>query len=72
MELKIFQVEALADSPFQGNPAEFCTIDAWLDDERLEAIAEEKNLSETAFVVCRDGDSRLRWYTQQVEVELCG
>ncbi|MGV8314649.1 PhzF family phenazine biosynthesis protein, partial [Pseudomonas aeruginosa] len=56
MELTIFQVDAFADSPFQGNPAAVCPLDAWLDDERLQAIAEENNLSETAFVVGRDGD----------------
>ncbi len=72
MELTIFQVDAFADSPFQGNPAAVCPLDAWLDDERLQAIAEENNLSETAFVVGRDGDYRLRWFTPQVEVDLCG
>lgn len=72
MELTIFQVDAFADSPFQGNPAAVCPLDAWLDDERLQAIAEENNLSETAFVVGRDGDYQLRWFTPQVEVDLCG
>lgn len=68
MELTIFQVDAFADSPFQGNPAAVCPLDAWLDDERLQAIAEENNLSETAFVVgatatidCAGSRRRSRW-----------
>ncbi|AVK03566.1 PhzF family phenazine biosynthesis protein [Pseudomonas paraeruginosa] len=72
MELTIFQVDAFAEGPFQGNPAAVCPLEAWLDDERLQAIAAENNLSETAYVVGRDGSYQLRWFTPQVEVDLCG
>jgi PhzF family phenazine biosynthesis protein len=73
VEIPIYQIDAFADATFAGNPAAVCPLDAWLDDERLQAIAAENNLSETAFIVARDdGDFDLRWFTPVAEVELCG
>lgn len=70
--MRIFQVDAFASRPFQGNPAAVVPLDAWLDDAVLQAIADENNLSETAFFV-PDGDGfRLRWFTPAAEVDLCG
>ena len=73
--LRFIQVDAFADRPFSGNPAAVMPLDAWLPDEMLQAIAEENNLSETAFTV-PDGsgaaDYELRWFTPTTEVALCG
>jgi PhzF family phenazine biosynthesis protein len=74
-ELRLVQVDAFADRPFTGNPAAVVPLDEWLEDEVLQAIAEENNLSETAFTVpATDGeaDYELRWFTPTVEVVLCG
>ncbi|ODP39742.1 PhzF family phenazine biosynthesis protein [Sphingomonas turrisvirgatae] len=75
MKLPFAQIDAFADRPFTGNPAAVIPLDAWLDDAVLQAIAEENNLSETAFIV-RDAsaaaDYELRWFTPAVEVALCG
>ena len=74
-ELPFWQVDAFADRPFTGNPAAVMPLDAWLDDATLQAIAQENNLAETAFVVAADGrtaDYELRWFTPTVEVALCG
>ena len=49
--LRQYQVDAFAERPFSGNPAAVCALDAWPDDSLLQAIAEENNLSETAFFV---------------------
>lgn len=39
----------------------------------LQAIAAENNLAETAFLVPEGGgDYRLRWFTPNTEVPLCG
>lgn len=73
--LPIFQVDAFADRPFTGNPAAVMPLDHWLDDEVMQAIAAENNLSETAFTVPSerdDADYNLRWFTPTVEVSLCG
>lgn len=75
MKLPFAQIDAFADRPFSGNPAAVIPLDAWLDDAVLQAIAEENNLSETAFIVAdEDGeaDYELRWFTPAVEVALCG
>ncbi len=74
MRLDLFQVDAFASRPFEGNPAAVCPLPAgpWPTDEMLQAIALENNLSETAFFK-PDGDGfRLRWFTPGVEVKLCG
>ncbi len=69
------QIDAFADRPFTGNPAAVMPLDAWLDDAVLQAIAQENNLSETAFLVADDSgaaDYELRWFTPATEVALCG
>jgi PhzF family phenazine biosynthesis protein len=73
-ELRFAQVDAFAERPFTGNPAAVVPLDAWPEDELLQAIAEENNLAETAFTVPVQGeaDYELRWFTPTVEVALCG
>ena len=71
MELTV--VDAFTTEPFTGNPAAVTILEAFPDDIRMQAVAREINLSETAFIVRRaDGDHDLRWFTPTVEVELCG
>ncbi|WP_129139440.1 PhzF family phenazine biosynthesis protein [Modicisalibacter coralii] len=72
MEIPLFQVDAFASRPFEGNPAAVCPLSEWLDDATLQAIAAENNLSETAFFVREATGYRLRWFTPTVEVDLCG
>ena len=71
MELTV--VDAFTDVPFRGNPAAVAVVDAFPDEGRMQAIAREMNLSQTAFAVPRgDGDHDLRWFSPSVEVDLCG
>ena len=73
--LPFFQVDAFAQRPLTGNPAAVMPLERWLDDDLMQAIAAENNLSETAFTVPADGDAadfELRWFTPTTEVELCG
>jgi len=72
MKLEIFQIDAFASKVFEGNPAAVCPLDKWLDDEVLQKIAEENNLSETAFFVSVENEIQLRWFTPAEEVDLCG
>jgi PhzF family phenazine biosynthesis protein len=51
MELTLYQIDAFANRPFEGNPAAVCPLQEWLPDETLQSIAAENNLSETAFFV---------------------
>lgn len=61
--LKQYQVDAFAARVFEGNPAAVVPLDAWPDDGVLQAIAEENNLSETAFFVPSSSGFHLRWFT---------
>ncbi|MFN4280692.1 PhzF family phenazine biosynthesis protein [Thermosynechococcus sp.] len=72
MPLPLYQVDAFSHEPFQGNPAAVCLLERFFDDETLGAIAREKNLSETAFVVPMAKGFQLRWFTPVAEVDLCG
>lgn len=72
MKLPIYQVDAFASEPFEGNPAAVCPLDDWLPDKLMQQIAMENNLSETAFFVPQGEDYRLRWFTPTTEVDLCG
>ncbi|HOD33719.1 MAG TPA: PhzF family phenazine biosynthesis protein, partial [Holophaga sp.] len=72
MRLPLYQIDAFADRPFAGNPAAVLPLDAWLPEERMQAIAAENNLSETVFFVPEGEGYRIRWFTPMTEVDLCG
>ena len=72
MKIPIYQVDAFTSEVFLGNPAAVCILDSWIDDNLLQSIAAENNLSETAFLVRNDDGFDLRWFTPTIEVALCG
>ena len=72
MRLPIYQVDAFAEKLFGGNPAAICPLPQWLPDATMQAIAAENNLAETAFFVREGASYALRWFTPEVEVDLCG
>ncbi|HEX7776695.1 MAG TPA: PhzF family phenazine biosynthesis protein [Parvibaculum sp.] len=72
MKVAIYQVDAFAERPFEGNPAAVVPLEAWPDEAVLQAVAAENNLAETAFFLPEGGAYRLRWFTPTVEVDLCG
>jgi PhzF family phenazine biosynthesis protein len=68
-------IDAFADAPFRGNQAAVMPLDSWLADDVLQAIGEENNFAETAFIVpdtSGESDYELRWFTPEVEIALCG
>jgi predicted PhzF superfamily epimerase YddE/YHI9 len=73
MGLDLTVVDAFTATAFAGNPAAVALVDRFPDDARMQLVAREMNLPETAFVAPRaDGDHDLRWFTPTVEVDLCG
>jgi PhzF family phenazine biosynthesis protein len=72
MSQKIYQIDAFADALFSGNPAAVCPLDSWLDADIMQNIAAENNLAETAFTVHVENGYEIRWFTPEVEVDLCG
>ncbi|TXK37873.1 PhzF family phenazine biosynthesis protein [Pontibacter qinzhouensis] len=71
-KLTLYQIDAFTDKVFGGNPAAVCVLDQWLEEEKMQQIAAENNLAETAFVVKTGSDYSIRWFTPTVEVDLCG
>ncbi len=74
-DLPYYHVDAFADRPFTGNQAAVMPLQAWMEDSVLQAIGEENNFAETAFIVpdqSGEADYELRWFTPTVEVRMCG
>ncbi len=71
---KLFQVDAFASKPFEGNPAAVMVLDNFFPDDLMQKIAMENNLSETAFIVPKNtlGQYDLRWFTPTLEIDFCG
>jgi PhzF family phenazine biosynthesis protein len=73
MKLRLWQIDAFARKPFEGNPAAVVPLGKWLPDDTMRRIADENNLSETAFFVeIAPGKYDLRWFTPRIEADLCG
>src|SRR5262245_21407150 len=72
MTFPLFQVDAFTDRPFAGNPAAVCLLPAWKEDRWLQAVAQKMNLADAAFLVPTAGGFDLRWFTPNIEVDLCG
>jgi PhzF family phenazine biosynthesis protein len=72
MKIPLYQIDAFASRVFAGNPAAVCPLEGWLEDGLMQAIAQENNLSETAFFVPLDQGYHIRWFTPAAEVDLCG
>jgi PhzF family phenazine biosynthesis protein len=70
--MKIHHVDAFTDKPFAGNPAGVCVLPRPKDEDWMQNVGREMNLSETAFLLKQADGYSLRWFTPAVEVDLCG
>jgi len=70
MKLNMYQIDAFANKPFEGNPAAVVPLAKWLPDNMMQAIAEENNLAETAFFVSTKNGFAIRWFTPTKEIVL--
>lgn len=72
MELEIYQVDSFTEQVFHGNPACVVPLKNWLPDETLLKIARENAVAETAFFIDKGDFIHLRWFTPEIEMDLCG
>lgn len=72
MTYPLYQVDSFTEKPFFGNPAAVCILPGPKDEEWMQYVAREMNLSETAFVYPDRDGYNLRWFTPTTEVDLCG
>ncbi|MEW6652942.1 MAG: PhzF family phenazine biosynthesis protein [Bacteroidota bacterium] len=70
--MNYYIVDAFTSKLFGGNPAAVVPLEKWLDDETMQNIAMENNLSETAYFVKEGTHYHIRWMTPVAEVSLCG
>lgn len=72
MRVPLYQLDSFTTRRFSGNPAAVMLLEDYPSDDLLVAIAAENNLAETALLVRQDPDYRIRWFTPETEVPLCG
>ncbi|SEW05303.1 phenazine biosynthesis protein PhzF family [Chitinophaga sp. YR573] len=72
MKLALYQVDAFTDKTFGGNPACVVPLEQWLPDDLLLKITQENAVAETAFFVDNGDKIHLRWFTPEIEMDLCG
>ncbi len=71
MNLEIYYVDAFSNNIFGGNPAAVIFTNL-SDDDLMQNIATENNLSETAFINISENENTIRWFSPTKEVDLCG
>jgi len=73
MKLKLYQIDAFTDTLFSGNPEAVVPLsEEWIDDDIMQKIAMENNLAETGFYIKKDNQYSIRWFTPEIEMDLCG
>ncbi|TXE16411.1 PhzF family phenazine biosynthesis protein [Psychroserpens burtonensis] len=72
MKLDLYQIDAFTNTVFGGNPACVVPLDEWLSDDLLLKITRENAVAETAFYVDKGDKIHLRWFTPEIEMDLCG
>lgn len=72
MKLELYQIDAFTDKIFGGNPACVVPLENWLPDEILFKITKENAVAETAFFINKGEKIHLRWFTPEIEMDLCG
>lgn len=72
MKLDLYQIDAFTNTVFEGNPACIVPLKEWLSDDILLKITKENAVAETAFFVDKGDKIHLRWFTPEIEMDLCG
>jgi PhzF family phenazine biosynthesis protein len=72
MKIPIYQIDAFTDTLFGGNPACVVPLKNWLPNDVLLKITQENAVAETAFFTEENNSYHLRWFTPEIEMDLCG
>jgi PhzF family phenazine biosynthesis protein len=73
--MTLYQIDAFTNKLFGGNPAAVVPLAAWIDEQLMQQLAMENNLSETVFFVPsvnKEAHYDIRWFTPEAEINLCG
>ena len=72
IKCKIYQIDAFTKDVFGGNPACVIELREWLPESVLLSIAKENGVPETAFFINQGEYYHIRWFTPDIEMDLCG
>jgi len=72
MNYSLYRVNTFFDNFFHGNPACVIPLRTWFSDDVLLKIAQKNNVAETAFFINNGNSVKLRWFTPDLEMDLCG
>ena len=72
MKLEVYQIDAFTGKNFDGNPACIVLLKNWLDKNKLLEIAKHNAVPETAFIKIEQNYFHIRWFTPEIEMDLCG
>ncbi|MEI8059638.1 MAG: PhzF family phenazine biosynthesis protein [Ferruginibacter sp.] len=75
MKCTLYQVDAFTNKLFSGNPAAVIPLKHFFETSLMQKIALENNLSETVFIAPstnKNADFDIRWFTPEIEIDLCG
>ena len=70
--IKLFKVDAFASELFKGNQAAVIQLNEWLSDDEMLSLSKENGIPETAYFIKKDDHFLLRWFTPEIEIDLCG
>lgn len=72
MKLELYQIDSFTEEIFHGNQACVIPLKNWLPDETLFKITRENAVAETAFFIDNGNTIQIRWFTPEIEMDLCG
>ena len=72
MKLDLYRIDSFVSTEFKGNPACVIPLNNWLPDNILLEIAKRNAVAETAFFIYHKNKYHLRWFTPEIEMDLCG
>lgn len=70
--IKTYCIDTFTDRLFFGSPAVVCHLDNWLDEDKLISLSKENAVPESAFIVEKNNEIEIRWFTHKKEITLCG
>ena len=72
MVIKNYKINAFVTENFLGNPACVIPLKTWPSRSKMLAIAKKNNVSETAFYIKKQEKYLIKWFTPDIEMDLCG
>ena len=72
MNFKVFHINAFVTESFLGNPACVIALKSWPSSSKMLAVAKKNNVSETAFYIKKQDKYLIKWFTPDIEMDLCG